>query len=226
MKNALCLLVPLAALVATGCSGNSSSSSSSTGGQGGACGSVTVQGQCTGSVLEYCDPNSGQLYEEDCAQIVPDGGDVYACQLIDASYGYDCAAPAGKSCVQIAMGEAYPSFCQGTGPACVYGAGSAATCELNIPACVGYDADGGFVFSGARANTVACSGELLLFYCDEDQPVAQDCTAIGGSCATLDAGAAGCVNLPSGQECDNIEFFCVSPLNCFDPDAGGVGYCG
>jgi hypothetical protein len=219
----------LAAGQMAGCSNSSSSSASSSGSSGGsggaACGSVTLTGACSGSVLEFCDPTTHELAQEDCSQLVPDGGEVYACQLIDATYGYDCAAPTGKSCLQAdSAGDTFPGFCQGSGPGCVFGT-SDATCEVNLPPCAGYDADGGFVFANSPPNAFACSGNLLQFYCIENQPVAQDCAAIGGTCGQFDAGGA-CIGLPSGDSCDNAQYFCAPPLSCTDPDGGGRRYCG
>ena len=194
-------------------------------GSGAVCGSVTVAGQCTGAVLEYCSLTTNQLVQVDCSQVVADGGAADTCQLIDASYGYDCAAPTGTNCLQVdASGNTAPGFCQGTGPACVFGA-VGATCQTNLPACVSYDPDGGFVLAGAAPNTSTCTAQLLQLYCNESEPVAQDCGAIGGSCLALDAGGA-CVDLPLGQPCDGVEFVCAPLLTCADPDGGGLAYCG
>lgn len=191
---------------------------------GGPCGTVSVEGQCAGSVLDYCDPGTHTLVVEDCSQVVPDGGEVYACQLINPAFGYDCAAPLGQSCLRFAsQTQQVPWFCQGVGAGCVYGA-SGATCELNFQPCVGYDVDGGFGFQGAPANAAACSGSRLQIACTEDQPVAQDCAALGGACGEPDGGPA-CIGLAAGQPCDDHQFFCGSALRCANPDGGGYGYC-
>jgi hypothetical protein len=175
-----------------------------------------------GSVLQYCDPDSNQLVTEDCATYAfPDAGEIFTCQFIDASWGYDCAAPVGGNCFD---SGGFIDFCQGTDPGCVLGSTTTA-CQDNLPTCVSYDDDGGFALSGTAPNLTACSSNLLEESCNEDQLVAQDCVALGATCGAIGDGGAGCLGLPAGQECDNVEFFCASGEACADPDAGGVSYC-
>ncbi len=222
----------LAALVVAGCSsgshgstsGGSSGSGGSTGG-GVPCGSVTAVGQCQGPVLEYCDPTKNTLTQLDCAQVAPpDAGEVFSCELIDAAYGYDCAAPSGGNCLETdSSGNTFPTFCVGSNVGCVLGPRSA-LCQSNLSPCVSVDSDAGFTFSGALQNQTACSANLLQVICNVDQPTAWDCAALGGTCGAILGGAA-CLNLPAGQVCDSTQFFCGTGTTCLDPDGGGATYC-
>jgi hypothetical protein len=63
---------------------------------GGACGNVTIDGECRSSneLFLYCDEND-QLQ---CLNCKTAAGGPYTCGLFNATYGYDCLAPAGHSC--------------------------------------------------------------------------------------------------------------------------------
>jgi hypothetical protein len=215
-------VVLFAVVITSGCGGSNktSSSSGSTGASGttlgnpgsttgGPCGSVTVTGNCSGTVLTYCDPSTDTLVSEDCALQVQ--GEPWICAEVDPIIGFTCEAQTGGHCVfQDSQGNVFPVFCAGTGAACVIGA-SDARCQTGQPTCT--------LAAGGQQPPPVCLGNIAQVFCDENQPVGYDCDNLGGACSN-----GSCINLPSGQACDNQTFVCKTGLTCAGAD-GGAGVC-
>ena len=163
------------------------------------CGEVTFQGECDGSVVRYCADDT-TLVEEDCAV---DFGESFTCGYISEEFGNYCVLPAGDSCL-IDLGEgAQPWFCAGTEPGCVIGAGGESACTENVGIC------------DPAVEVAVCDGNLLVQACQQTQPFAIDCDALGGTC-----GEAQCSGLPVDAICVADLLNCAEGLTC-----NGEGVC-
>ena len=166
------------------------------------CGQVTLQGQCEGSVLAYCDA-SNQITRIDCAtEYFPADVVGGSCVLISNEYGFDCAAPTGESCLyQDPNGQPMPTFCANATDGCVADVNGTDgfTCRPGIPSCS----------ASAASQSATCQGDLLYLSClPGDQPLAFDCSSNGGTCAD------GACQAPIGESCDGIVIQCGDGLTC------------
>lgn len=187
-------------------SGGSSSGGSSSGGSTAGCGSVTLEGSCSGNVLTYCAPGD-TLVTVDCA---PNG---FTCGLVNPAWGYDCLAPVGDACVfsNGAQGS-QQVFCAGTNPGCVIREDAAgatqSVCQANVGACT------------ANGFAPACVGNNLLnVSCLSSQPLTYDCQSLGGTGCSNGT----CVGVTAGNLCDAF-LVCAAGLTC-QADAQGVDRC-
>lgn len=179
------------------------------------CGGVTEQGQCSGNVLQFCNAQN-ELTSIDCAtEYFPAGVAGGTCVFISSDYGFDCASPAGTSCVyQGPAGEPMPTFCASDTDGCVADLNGTAgfVCESNVPACTPPPA-------GAAAEPV-CNGNLLVLSClPGNQPLALDCGSAGGTCQN------GACQAPVNAACDNSLIVCGDGLTCDGATATSDGTC-
>jgi len=154
------------------------------------CSTIPPEGQCQGNVLVFCDDNN-QAGMVDCSTI-PGA----TCQMINADWGYDCAAAAGAACDS----DEATAYCLGTDTACVI-AEEASTCQSNITTC------------DETTDIGTCRDQLLMVYCLGGQPLLLDCTSFGGTCAT-----GACNDLPVDADCDGTELKCAAGLTCSPTD--------
>ncbi len=175
------------------------------------CGTVTVQGECQGNTLRFCDSQSSSLVTLDCSTTVPSA----TCQLLNANWGYDCVAPTGGACVyRNAMGGSSVVFCAGATGGCVLGAG-AATCQTGVASCVDTDVD-------------TCVQNRLVLVCGGGQSVVLDCASLGGSCsgtqcigATAGMPCGANIQCASGLTCDSSSMTCSGGMS-MDQDSDGI----
>lgn len=177
------------------------------------CGTVTVQGECQGNTLRFCNEQAAppELVTLDCSTTVPQA----MCQLVNSNWGYDCVAPTGGACVyQNAMGTNSVVFCAGTTGGCVLGTG-AATCQTGVASCVDTDVD-------------TCVQNRLVLLCAGGQSTVLDCAAFGGSCsgtqcigATAGMPCASNIQCASGLTCDSTSMTCSGGMS-MDQDSDGI----
>lgn len=177
------------------------------------CGTVTVQGECQGNTLRFCNEQAAppELVTLDCSTTVPQA----MCQLVNSNWGYDCVAPTGGACVyQNAMGGNSVVFCAGATGGCVLGAGPA-TCQTGVASCVDTD-----------VNT--CVQNRLVLLCAGGQAAVLDCAAFGGSCsgtqcigATAGSPCGANIQCASGLTCDSSSMTCTGGMS-MDQDSDGI----
>jgi MYXO-CTERM domain-containing protein len=166
---------------------------------GGGCGPITLEGECQGSEVVYC--NEGVVERIDCATEYDPPA---MCGEVDPSYGVDCLLAQGEGCLFIdENGDYVQSFCQGPGAGCVE-TPNEVTCEANLGACVEADID-------------RCVGNRLMTDCLINQPYFIDCAEYGGICSE-----GACRQVPAGSFCDPSLILCDDNSECrpgtLDPD--------
>ena len=177
------------------------------------CGAVTLQGQCNGTVLEYCN-GSNELTRIDCAtEYFPAEVVGASCVFVSNDYGFDCASPTGSTCVyQDQEGQPMPTFCANDGDGCVSDitGNEGFTCRSGLASC---DSNG-------ANQTATCEGNLLYLSClPGDQPLAFDCSSNGGTCA------AGACQAPINESCDGTVVQCLDGLTCAGATTTTTGTC-
>ena len=207
----------MAAALVAGCGGKSSADAGPTT----PCG-ISPLGECSGTVLTYCDPNTLEAATIDCSQAI--SGEPFTCAFVDPYDGYDCEAPVGGACEFYDTTEAANDiiFCQGNEGGCLLSPTGASTCTTGLTPCPVY-LDGGLPPATCISSDggSGSAGSYLVIDCNSTQPVAYDCTAAGGTCLNEH-----CINQVQGAPCDDgATILCATGLQCIPID-GGATVCG
>lgn len=166
---------------------------------GGGCGAITLEGECQGSEVVYC--NEGVVERIDCATEYDPPA---MCGEVDPSYGVDCLLAEGEGCLFLDENDDYvQAFCQGVGAGCVE-TPNEVICEANVGACTPAQVD-------------RCVGDRLMTDCLINQPYFVDCAQYGGVCRE-----GACREVPAGSFCDPSLILCDDNSECrpsaLDPD--------
>lgn len=146
---------------------------------------------------EMCDGDTLVSCDDDGNEVETDcTADFDSCLEIDGEF--DCAAAVGSSCLV----DGVLSLCEGTEAGCELDADSDDVCVENVGTC-------------AAADERSCEGTVFIAECKSTQPYRIDCDAFDGTCE----GDTGCI-VPTGQYCDEIDFFCDDGLTCTDFTCG------
>lgn len=172
---------------------------------GSGCGTVTLFGECNGSVLRYCDEDNDRVETYDCDL------DDLLCGLVDCDdvtscWGYDCVADIGETC---GLSD-QDNFCNGgLDQGCLDGVcGASAACQTD--------------------EVGSCQSNLLNWcYSPSEGPYGDiwsyDCTEDGSLpyvCGLTSVGVMDCLGVLGGM-CDLAEGYeCAPGLVC-----AGNGYC-
>jgi hypothetical protein len=149
------------------------------------CGDLTIQGECVGNTLRLC-LTDGTVAEFNCSD------ESATCELINPEYGFDCALPAGASCLaDDGQGGTFILSCDGSQPGCQLSDG-AAVCVSGAGTC-GVD------------DVETCDGDRFIIGCaallEETQTNGQaaffDCADLSASCFPTD----GCLVTTPGAAC-------------------------
>ena len=154
-------------------------------GEGEGCGDLTIEGECVGNTLRLC-LTDGTVGEFNCSD------ESATCELINPDYGFDCALPAGATCLgDDGNGGTIVLACDGSQPGCQLSDG-AAQCVNGAGVC-GVD------------DVETCDGDRYIIGCaaliSETQTNGQtaffDCADLGASCFPTD----GCLVTGAGAAC-------------------------
>ncbi len=173
------------------------------------CGTVTVQGQCTGNTVEFCDTTTNTLQTQDCSDSALGFPAGTQCGQVTPEYGVDCLRPAGQSCLFQDPNDTTQNVLV---PCAGFQAGCAVNSAGNGTACV----SAGFACADGQVTAAgACSGSRFLLGCfvtvgaSDGQPFFFDCADVGGTCdVTTSATNTGCFIATPGATCVPGLSFC------------------
>lgn len=155
------------------------------------CGGLTLQGECVGTQLRYC--QEGEIFEVECDTLngnAPAG--TATCGEIDAEWGYDCKLADGEAC----QGENFVAFCEDGSGCTVDLDAQTATCT-EVGTC-----------TPAENFAPVCDGDRLTLDCNRGQPYGLVCPT-GSSCT-----AGACAGVQEGGACDGDVLLCADDLTC------------
>ncbi len=161
------------------------------------CGDLTLQGECVGSVVTFCDTNTDTIIEYDCADRSQFPDATTECSLVNAEWGVDCTVAPSGTCAYFTDEGFEADLCRGTEPGCLE-SNETFACVENVGTC-------------AEEDVGTCDGDTLTWACNASQPQLTDCASYGGTC---DADDEACVGLPVGSLCDDALLVCADGLDC------------
>ena len=155
------------------------------------CEGLTIQGECNGTQLRYCQDDA--IVEVECDTLngqAPAG--TATCGEIDAEWGFDCKLVDGEAC----QGDNFVAFCQdGSG------------CTIDLDAETATCTDVGTCTPDDNFDPV-CDGDHLTLDCNRGQPYGLICPE-GSTC-----GNGACNDIAEGGPCDGDVLLCADGLTC------------
>lgn len=165
-------------------------------GEGSACGALPISGECSGSVVRYCDPETQEPTQFDCLDFFP--GTTVECYIGNDGVAA-CGVPRGEDCSYVDGGSEFIAPCTGN-DACIFPAGGTTElCAGPFQAC-----------SGDDAPQQCLDPETLSFQCFGVEHYGAECPS--GSTCDDDA----CVGIALGAPCQDPSFRCTADAICLE----------
>ena len=168
------------------------------------CGDLDYFGECSAGVVRFCADEG--LATERIESYACNAGEVCG-EMRPGIDGCVGAQGLGATCWNAPQGQTDVSFCGGNN--------GALACQIDIDTGLGQ-----CIQNSATCDPLGprqCTGNRLMTFCYQTQPVLIDCSDHGGTCSNSQGA---CVGIDRFEPCNNDDLICANGLRCYAP-----GYC-